>query len=214
MVNELPNGVMESSNEDEHFFGGFAYASSVRQTYKVADRNALDTLSDMETGDMAYRADDGGYYFYTGTTWQIFYTTRAVSFTPIWNGFSPGNGTLEYARYTRIGGQVNVELSFSMGSTSSFSGGSPEFAVPAGLPLPQAAAFETIGTSWMKQVPSTGYGFNGAVAYNSGRLRIEGFSLQTSGGLQWVVNEGLNAGRPFTWQAGSRFTMKANWQAG
>lgn len=132
VANTLPNGVVESSNSDPASLGGFAYASSVRQTYKVADQAALNLLTDMETGDIAFREDSQGFYFYNGTSWVLWYTPKAVSFTPIVQGLSAGNGVWNYAYYTVIGGARFVEVSFTLGTTSAVTG-TLKFAYPLSL---------------------------------------------------------------------------------
>lgn len=83
MANELPSGVVESSSEDDASLGGFAYASSIRQVYRVSNRTELDALTTVaEKGEVAYREDIDLQYRFNGLAWTpAVYTIPFISNT-------------------------------------------------------------------------------------------------------------------------------------
>lgn len=210
--NTLPNGVVESSNSDPASLGGFAYASSVRQTYKVADQAALNLLADMETGDLAFRQDNLAYYYYTGSSWRVWYTTLSVNFTPVWTGLTTGNGTLNYARYNVNGSQTTAEISFTLGSTSSVSNSGVFVAYPTGTTYAIMDEFQRLGETWFFRNVTNSVGYTGVVGHRlNGQVSVE---LQRSDqGITppAIYHSGISSTLPFTWGTGAKMVIRWTW---
>lgn len=213
LANTLPNGVVESSNSDPASLGGFAYASSVRQTYKVADQAALNLLADMETGDLAFRRDNLSYSYWSGTAWRIWYTTLPVTFTPVWTGFTLGNGTLDYARYTVAGAQTTAEVSVTLGSTSSVAASGGVFlAYPTGTTFLPMADRQPIGTSWLFR--NGGTSFHGVTSHRTdGRVFIEYLraSNPTDANNPPIWSVGISATGPIPFATGDKILARWTW---
>lgn len=216
MANTLPNGVVESSNSDPASLGGFAYASSVRQTYKVADQAALNLLADMETGDLAFRQDEAAYYFYNGTQWRIWYTTRPIDFTPVWQGLTIGNGTLVYARQTVDGSTKTAEVAFQFGSTSAITAGTGNVGIsyPPGANFANMIEYQDVGRAWFLDVNPPVTGFTGLCSHrNAGYIILDGLATATSGSLANIRQQGISSTSPMTWAVGDTIVARWSWLA-
>lgn len=208
MANTLPNGVVESSNVDPASLGGFAYASSVRQTYKVANLAALNALGDMETGDLGYLQDTAAYYYFNGTNWIVWYTTRPLEFNPIWQGINIGNGTQNYARLTTVGSQTTAEVALTFGSTTSITG-AVSVSYPSGANIAGLQEFQPVGDTWFY---STTFGYTGVASHRTdGRVVLDCQAIASGSGTVPVRHVGINSTFPFTWTTGNKITARWSW---
>lgn len=208
MANTLPNGVVESSNIDPASLGGFAYASSVRQTYKVASEAALDALGDMETGDQAFRLDNNAYYYFNGTAWVIAQTTKAISFTPIMTGLNLGNGTWNYSRYSVSSGMTALEIAFTLGSTSAITG-NLYFNYSAALQPSNYPSGTDVGTCSIHRPGS--YSYIGVATHENSPNPSVRFSITRIQNSNVARDANLAPNVPNAWQAGDIFSAKWTW---
>lgn len=122
-----------------------------------------------------------------------------TSYTPSWtsSGTAPalGNGTLT-GRYRLVNGSnmIEVRVSFTAGSTSTYGTGSWRFSVPSGKTAAAAAIIETTGTVWM---------------LDSGTANKAGICLINTGGNELIPITSANdvsATTPHTWATGDRLS--------
>lgn len=118
---------------------------------KVADAAALAALTAVE-GMIAYQADTDAFCLYDGSAW-LYYDTKWQSYTPdvytnntLW---TKGNGTSS-GFYLRNGKHIEVIIEITLGSTTTWNGGSPfvhEFTMPSGITIDTAkvAVQEALG---------------------------------------------------------------------
>lgn len=215
MANTLLNGVVESSNIDPASLGGFAYASSVRQTYKVADETALNALGDMETGDLAFRLDEAAYYFYNGTQWRIWYTTRPINFTPVWQGVNVGNGTLLYARQTVDGSTKTAEVALKFGTTTTIGGeGTVGVSYPPAANFANLQEFQDVGRSWFYDAAGPGGSFLGVCSHRAaGFIIFDGMATNGVDARASIRQQGISPTFPFNWTVNDVLVARWSWLA-
>ena len=86
-------------------------------------------ITSPQEGQFAYLKDTNVTTYYTGSTWANFETSYTwATYTPTNSGITVGNGT-QVARFVKVGKTVFVSYKFTLGSTSSLSGG-----ISVGLP--------------------------------------------------------------------------------
>ena len=135
----------------------------------------------------------------TGLKWGGGFTT----WTPTYTGFTPGNGTLNYARYNKIGKLVHAEFCFTLGSTSAVTG-SIIVSAPS-TPKNVAGKGDTAGSaSFFDSGSAIYFGFP---TYNGG---IEIFAVNTV--FTYAVYAPTNSTIPFTWTTGDAFSFNYTYE--
>jgi hypothetical protein len=143
-------------------------------------------------GMTIYETDTDVYSVYNGSSWVRAVTIAAwETYTPSWTttGTSPsvGNGTIT-GRYCHIGRCVELTITLTMGSTTTFGTGTYSFSVP--LTASSASNARWVGTAYFRDnsAGSTGH-FNGNAS-----IAASGTTLAMVQGTQ-QVSETV----PFTW---------------
>jgi hypothetical protein len=121
------------------------------------------------------------------------------TYTPAWTASSVnpvlGNGTL-LAKYVIVGGLCNIQISLTMGSTTTFGTGEWSFS------LPIASAAASTGQVWALD-SGTAY-FIGICLVNAGVSTLTIFS--NSAGSGWSPSQ------PFTWAANDQIELSLTYQ--
>lgn len=162
----------------------------------------------------------------SGSSW--FVTNRYIysgwqSYTPTWStagsAASIGNGTIT-GFWRRVGESIDLNVTISMGSTTTFGTSDYYLSIPSGLTLDFTKT--AIGSNNDDQI--CGYGLvldSGATRYfirvvpeNSTKLKFH-YILETGGNP--TMNSALTATAPITFASGDRITFKAsfpitNWE--
>lgn len=79
-------------------------------------------ITSPQEGQMSYLKDTDSTEYYTGSAWSALGASSWTTFTPTLTGVTQGNGTL-VARYNQTGKTVIGNIKFTLGSTSSITGG-------------------------------------------------------------------------------------------
>jgi hypothetical protein len=118
---------------------------------------------------------------------------ETTSFTPGWSGLTVGNGTLNYATYVRVQNFIMVQVSFTLGSTSSVTGN-----IFIGNPVAAANGTQgPCGTSVFGDV-STGVTYTGVTSMNIGFLQ----AIPQNVAGTYSTFEVTSSTVPFTWATG------------
>lgn len=128
------------------------------------------------------------------------YTDFSGSIT--FTNFTLGNGTINYAHYTRIGDFVHFAGQVTLGSTSSISGN-------LGATLPVTALTRERGAGNTEFIDSGVGAFGGAAHANGTSLGI--YCYDETGAF--VQNNTVIATRPFTWTTGDSFSWTIVYRA-
>jgi hypothetical protein len=155
-------------------------------------------------GSLILPQNDAGILYFTATGAAIFYEYGSVSgtyatYTPTLTGITVGNGTTT-ARFSQIGKVVNGSVKFTLGSTSSITGG-----IIVSLPTSVGGVVAVTGS----------FTDNGAGAYGLG-YEISGSdvylrALNASGTYLTYTN--TSATVPFTWGNTDFFEFQFTYQA-
>ena len=124
-----------------------------------------------------------------------------TAFTPTWNNFTPGNGTV-VARYTQIGKIVNFSVIFTLGTTSVM-GTTPQIV----LPVTKSANLSGSIPIGLARLNQTG------TAIYVGQLMASGtFSVINASGTYGAENF-LSATVPFTWASTHVIYLSGTYEA-
>lgn len=75
----------------------------------------------LEEGRFCYVKDTNAMYYYTGSAWVPFMTQWAT-YTPAWTNLTPNSGTLDFARYRYIMGDLRVRGQFTFAADTAVTG--------------------------------------------------------------------------------------------
>ena len=131
------------------------------------------------------------------------------SWTPSFTNFSLGNGTINYARYSKIGSTVHFKLKFTLGSTSSISG-----RIAFTLPHTVHSSYGTGTDSFVNamtmfrdvSVPAS-YGFTAAIFESNSSVGIGSLSVAVGSFIS------TSSSSPFTWDSGDIIKMEGSYEA-
>jgi hypothetical protein len=143
----------------------------------------------------------------TGLDWKSAteqYPWAAYAQTP--GGITIGNGTLS-SRYQQIGKTVNVEILFTLGSTSAVTG-TPTFALPAGL-VAKISSYTFNGTVSLGDYGAATYV---GLANNPTGTGVYIAAFSTSG-TYGVETGTISATVPFTWTTNDYIAIKMTYEA-
>jgi hypothetical protein len=129
-----------------------------------------------------------------------------TSYTPTFNNFTLGNGTITYAKYAKLGKIVLLEVSVTLGSTSSVSG-------RIGVSLPVTASAGAAGnrvTGSVQLAAGAGTSSVGSTAI-ANSTQIDFYAVNTAGTYAVVAN--TSATVPGTWALNSFFSFKTFYEA-
>lgn len=136
----------------------------------------------------------------TGLKWGGGFST----WTPSYANFTPGNGTLNFARYNKVGKLVHAEFCFTLGSTSAVTGSiivslptSPKNTVPGSVSA-GTSAFLDSGTAIYVGFPIL-----------SG-VNVEVMAIHT--GSTSAVYSPTTSTNPFTWTTGDAFSFNYTYE--
>lgn len=129
-----------------------------------------------------------------------------AAYTNTTGGITLGNGTLS-SRYQQIGKTVNVEILFTLGSTSAITG-TPTFSLPAGLTA-KVSSYTLNGTVSLGDYGAATYV---GLAGNPTGTGIYIAAFNTAG--NWGVEAGsISATVPFTWTTNDYIAVKMTYEA-
>lgn len=149
-------------------------------------------------GQMIYETDTDGIFVFNGTSW-IPYGIRQT-FTPVFTGFTLGNGTVNYATYLQIGDFVLVEMKVTLGSTSTMGTGST-FNLP--VTSTQQTSVSQLGTARYEDVGVANWA--GLIYSGNGSSTAAMGITNVSGTYPSFAN--VTATVPFTWGSGDIFEI-------
>ena len=150
-----------------------------------------------QEGQFSYSLADNAFYVYNGTTWVTF-DIGWTTYTPTLTNITLGDGTVS-AKYVRIGKLVNVQVQFTMGSTSAVTG-----LIGVSLPVAFVSANRFVGTcrasvviNYMMHVIGSGTNMNV-------------YAVSTSGAYAATTN--TSATVPNTWANTHQFFINATYE--
>jgi hypothetical protein len=129
-----------------------------------------------------------------------------TTFTPAFNNFTLGNGTINYATFVRVQNLVFVQLRVTLGSTSSVSGniffGCPVVPVEQNQgPVGECTFNDVGGASFTGQVTMATSGGNG-------QLQLVAQNASST----YTFQATTSATVPFTWTTTDSFLMSATYR--
>jgi len=126
-----------------------------------------------------------------------------TSFTPTFTNFSLGNGTIQRARYAKLGKTVVQEVAILLGSTSSVTG-----LITVSLPVTAAyAGGRTIWTNHMFAGTATSVGSVNMATTTT----VQMFALNTAG--TYTSNVSTSSTIPGTWTTSNYFSYQMTYEA-
>jgi hypothetical protein len=127
-----------------------------------------------------------------------------IAYTPTTAGITAGNGTL-ISRYQQIGKTINLEILFTLGSTSAITG-TPQFSLPATANI---SSYTLNGTVSLGDYGAATYVGLAGNPTGSG-VYIAAFNTAGS----WGVEAGsISATVPFTWTTNDYIAVKMTYEA-
>lgn len=120
-----------------------------------------------------------------------------TSWVPTWTNFTTGNGTLNYAKFSRVGSSVRYRLKFTLGSTSAVSG-LITFSTPVNIHADYASTDVIPGSSTSYDVSATTPYLGQAFSASSSTISLK--TLHTDGTRGNL--EATASNNPFVWTTG------------
>lgn len=184
----------------------------------------------IQEGSQVYDSDTQSLKIYNGSSWEGYAheadlathiadtsahgfdsSTPLVTWTPSFTNFTIGNGTVN-AKYSQLGKWTYYYVSVILGSTSSFSGGTPTMTLPAtSISYPGTAGLQIIGEGRIYRV--------GVYA----PYVVFKWATTTTGTLSYYVadtnksyqfnDQSISATAPFTWQTGDEIFVSGMYMA-
>lgn len=180
MANELPSGVVESSNDDDASLGGFAYASSIRQPFIRGTRGEVLALpgSEWDTAIVTGTTDAGEYRYFNGA-WRVWSLRNPITISTFQNGFYAGEAAPRV--YVRSG---FGSLTGSLYRNTAPAGGVTAFVLPNGVNPPPVldVKITNVPQNRFTQISATG-----TVSVGSDGPLTSGFGFPISG-FTWPLN--------------------------
>ena len=140
----------------------------------------------------------------TGLAWKTATTQFPwTTYTPTLTNITIGNGTV-IGRYQSVGKTVNVFLSLTLGSTSSFTGG-----IAVSVPVAPLYTNEYKG---LASLSDNGVGDYPAFFYASASPAVLYLVAANTSGT-YISGSPVNATTPFTWTTSDRFTLSFTYEA-
>lgn len=131
------------------------------------------------------------------------------TWSPSYTNFTPGNGTLNYAKYIQIGKTVHFRIKFTLGSTSVVSSNGITFSMPVNEHadyVPNAPIFAVV---WLVQPGVQNYlGF--ARIDNAHNIALY---IDKADSTVVYLNSATDAGTPFTWATGHSWYCMGTYEA-
>jgi len=163
-------------------------------------------------GMFCYLDDTNQLMVYSGSAWLFAASPQTTesgayqTYTPTFNGFTLGNGTIT-AKYTQINKHVHVVGLVDLGTTSSMTG-----ALDITLPV----AFNTTSQPVLSPFGGQCLFYNGATLFNAYPLALNGTSFRMVGQLAsgtYTINYDTTGTVPFTWNSSSDFRWNFVYEA-
>jgi hypothetical protein len=120
-----------------------------------------------------------------------------TSWVPAWTNFTVGNGTLNYAKFSRVGASVRYRLKFTLGSTSAVTG-LITFSTPVNIHADYAATDLIPGSSTSYDLSAATLYFGQAFSASSSTISLK--TLHTDGTRGNL--EATASNNPFVWTTG------------
>jgi len=167
----------------------------------AARSSAIATPSE---GMVAITTDTDELQYYDGSAWVAGVPFGAwQSYTPTFNNFTLGNGTITLAKYAQIGKTVMLKVNVNLGSTSVVSG-------RIGISLPVTGTSDYVNVQGVCKLSAGGVAASGVIAPSSA-TQMDLYTLLASG--TYVTNQNTSASVPGTWASGSSFAFFTQYEA-
>jgi hypothetical protein len=126
-----------------------------------------------------------------------------TSYTPTFSNFTLGNGTINVAKYSKLGKIVNVKVNVTLGTTSSVTG-------RIGISLPITGTSDYVNVQGVCKLSAGGVAATGVIAPSSA-TQMDLYTLLASG--TYVTNQNTSSTVPGTWASGSSFSFFTAYEA-